>query len=181
MQSKICKMSRPYIISLNGFNEGHHSYDLEINGEFFELFEESEIREGKLLAAIDLEKCSSNIDLIIKISGWVKISCDRCLEPFEHPVECENRLLVRLGKFFDDSDPEIITVPSPEHEIDLKQFLYEFIYLALPIQRIHPVNYNGESMCNPLMLKKLGEHLVGGEDERFDPRWAELKKLMDNN
>jgi uncharacterized metal-binding protein YceD (DUF177 family) len=174
-------MSRSYLITLNGFEEGHHSYDLEITREFFDLFEESEIREGELVAVIDLEKCSSNIDLTIRISGKVKVCCDRCLEMFDHPVECENRLLVRVGKVFDDSDPEVITVPSSEHELDIKQYLYEFILLALPIQRLHPDDDDGRSTCNPVMLQKLGEYLVEGENDKYDSRWDELKKLMDNN
>lgn len=181
MQTKICQMSRSYLITLNEFEEGHHSYDFEITRKFFDLFEESEIREGELVAVIDLEECPSNIDLTIRILGKVKVSCDRCLDMFDYPVECENKLFVRLGKAFDDSDPEVITVTSFDHELDIKQYLYEFIHLALPIQRLHPDDDDGNSTCNPVMLKKLGEYLVEGESERYDSRWDELKKSIENN
>ncbi len=99
---------------------------------------------------------------------------------FDFPVECENRLLVKFGDTRDDSDPDIITIPRDEHELDLKQYFYEFIHLALPIQRIHPDDAEGNSTCDPVMLQKLKEHLIE-EEIKIDPRWDELKKLMNDN
>jgi uncharacterized metal-binding protein YceD (DUF177 family) len=99
---------------------------------------------------------------------------------FFHPVVCENRLLIKFGKSIDDGDPDILSVPPDENEIDLKQHLYEFIYLALPIRRVHPNDINGKSTCDPLMLEKLDELRVDDENES-DARWDELKKLMNNN
>ena len=33
---------------------------------------------------------------------------------------------------------------ADEHELDIKQYLYEFIHLALPIQRVHPEDKDGQ-------------------------------------
>jgi len=173
-------MSGLYSIPIGGLKVGHHNFTFEIGNTFFDLFEESEIKEGELLAVIVIEKSPSHIDLDVRISGKVRICCDRCLEMFDHPVECENKLLVNFGDEKDESDPEIITLPRDENELDLKQYLYEYICLALPIQRIHPDNEKGESTCDPSMLRKLNEHLVE-EEVKSDPRWDELKKLINNN
>lgn len=173
-------MSRLFSVPINGLKEGHHTFEFEINKSFFDLFEESEIKEGELFAVIEIEKRPSHIDLEVKISGKVRIGCDRCLGMYDHPVECENKLLVKFGKGKDESDPEIITLPREENDLDLKQYLYEYIHLALPIQRIHPDDANGESTCDPSMLRKLKEHLVV-EETKIDPRWDELKKLINDN
>ena len=173
-------MSGLYILSLSGLKEGHHLYDFEIRNKFFEEFEESEIKEGNLSVVAELDKRSSHFDLSIKITGKVRICCDRCLEMFLQPIECENRLLIRFGKRWDDSDPDIITIPADEHELDIKQYLYEFIHLALPIKRVHPLDGTGRNSCDPEMLKKLDQHIVN-EDKTNDPRWDELKKLINNN
>lgn len=173
-------MSGLFSIPLNGLKEGRHTFDFEINKEFFDLFEESEIREGVLTAVVNAEKRSSHIDLVIRISGTVRICCDRCLEMFSYPLDCENRLFVKFGREADDSDPEIITVLHEEHQLDLKQYFYEFIHLNLPIKRMHPDDIKGESTCDPAMISKLKEHLVDEEGEN-DPRWDELKKLMNDN
>ncbi len=39
-------MSGLFTIPVSGFKEGHHTFDFEIDKEFFELFEESEIEGG---------------------------------------------------------------------------------------------------------------------------------------
>jgi len=173
-------MSGLFSIPIGGLKEGHHTFEFEINKTFFDLFEESEIKEGELSAVVEIERRPSHIDLEVKISGKVRVCCDRCLEMFDHPVECENKLLVNFGSEKDESDPEIITLPYDEYELDLKQYFYEYIYLALPIQRIHPDDAKGDSTCEPSMLRKLKEFLVE-EEVKSDPRWDELKKLINDN
>lgn len=173
-------MSGSYTIPLSGLKEGHHTIDFEIDNKFFENFEESEVKEGSLIASIEIDKRSSHVDLVIRVSGSVRINCDRCLEPFSQPIGNENRLLVKFGKSLEDISPDIISVPADERELDLQQHIYEFIMLALPIKRVHPVDKKGISTCDPGMLKKL-EELIIEEEKNNDPRWDELKKLMNDN
>jgi uncharacterized metal-binding protein YceD (DUF177 family) len=173
-------MSGTYTILLSGLKEGHHTLDFEIDKEFFEQFEEAEVKEGSLIANIEMDKRTTHIDLIIRVSGSVRVSCDRCLEMFSQPVSSENRILVKFGKSIDDIDPDIISVSADENELDLHQQLYEFIMLALPIKRVHPADKKGRSTCDPVMLKKL-EELIIEEEKENDPRWDELKKLMNDN
>ncbi len=168
-------------IGLSGLKEGRHKIDFEIDNKFFESFEESEIKEGRLFAHVELDKGSSHIDLLIRISGSVKVCCDRCLEMFYYPVDCENRLLIKTGKKIDDDeDPDIISLAADEHELDLRQHFYDYIHLALPIKKVHPDDIDGKSTCDPEMLKKLNELVIEDEIES-DPRWDELKKLMNDN
>jgi uncharacterized protein len=173
-------MSVTYTIPLSGLKEGRHIFDFEINKEFFEQFEESEIQEGSLTAHVEMDRRKTHLDLLIKIRGKVLVCCDRCLEMFLQPIESENRLLVKFGKDDGNRDPDILLLDPGEHELDMKQDLYEYILLALPIKKIHPIDQNGMSTCSPEMLKKLKEHMVEKEPEA-DPRWDELKKLMNDN
>ena len=173
-------MPGKYAIPIGGIKNGHHKFEFEITKSFFDLFEESEIKQGELIAVAVVLRSSSHLDMDIKIYGKVRICCDRCLEVFDKPVECENRLVVKFGNIKDDSDPEIITISQDENELDMKQYFYEFIHLALPIQRIHPDDAKGISTCEPVMIRKLKEHLVE-KDCGDDPRWDELRKLMNNN
>jgi len=71
-------------------------------------------------------------------------------------------------------------LPADEHELDLQQHFYEYIHLALPIKRVHPDDQSGNSTCDPVMLKKLKELIVEEKYEN-DPRWDELKRLMNDN
>ncbi len=174
-------MSGKFTIPVYGLKPGRHVFDFEVNKEFFDKFEESEVREGELAAIVEAEKKSSHIELIFRISGKVEICCDRCLEMFDQGLDSENRLVVTFGKTMDDSDPDILTIPADENELELDQYFYEFIHLALPIKRVHPDDEEGNSTCDPEMLRKINEHIVNPEGESTDPRWEKLKRLMNNN
>jgi len=173
-------MSGTCTIPLGGLKEGRHAVDFEIGNEFFEKFEESEIKEGSLIAHIEFDKRATHIDLSIRLSGSVRICCDRCLEMFLFPIECMNRLLVKFNKVVEEIDPDILIIPADANELDLQQHLYEYIHLALPIRRVHPDDKNGISTCDPAMLEKLDELIIDSENDN-DPRWDDLKKLMNNN
>ena len=49
-------MSGLFTIPISGLKEGQHYFDFEIDKEFFEQFEESEVKEGKLTAVVEADK-----------------------------------------------------------------------------------------------------------------------------
>jgi uncharacterized metal-binding protein YceD (DUF177 family) len=88
---------------------------------------------------------------------------------------------VKFGEDISTDDADVIYISTDEHELDLRQHLYEFIHLALPIRRVHPADKDGKIGCNPEMIKKLNELLIDEDKQNnTDPRWDELKKLMNN-
>jgi len=68
----------------------------------------------------------------------------------------------------------VVVIPETEYTFDLAPYLYEFIHLALPVRLIHPDDENGNSTCDPDMLRRL-EKLI--PTETIDPRWEALRKL----
>ncbi|NLA50485.1 MAG: DUF177 domain-containing protein [Bacteroidales bacterium] len=172
-------MSGLYCIPISGMNEDSRCFDFEIGNDFFAQFEGAEISEGKLKVLVKANKGPAHIDLTILIDGAVNISCDRCLGIFPFPLNCTNSLLVKFGKQHDESDPDIIIVSEEENELNLVQYFYEYIILALPIQRIHPTDENGNNTCDPEMISRLNRHLKNN-NTGTDPRWDELRKITNN-
>ena len=174
-------MSETFTIPFKGLKEGRYDFDFKVDDEFFEKFEESEIKEGTLLAVVKMDKRTSHLDLLVKVTGAAVISCDRCLEMFSYPISCENRIDVKFGEDNSSGDADVIYLSTDEHELDLRQHIYEFIHLALPIRRVHPIDKNGKIGCNPQMIEKLKELLIDEDKQNnTDPRWDELKKWMNN-
>ena len=118
------------------------------------------------------------------------VICDRCLDEMEQPIETTDRLKVKLGAEYSEED-DMVIVPEEEGYINVAWFIYEFIALSIPMKHVH-----APGKCNKDMENKLSKHLrVSGdeeEDEDFfvesadepqtiDPRWNELKKILDNN
>ena len=168
-----------YMIPLSGLKEGSHLYDFKIDDKFFAEFEESEIKSADLTALVRLTKRSAHMELKVELEGSAEIMCDRCLEYFFQEIESENNLFIKYGNNPEEVDDKVVIIPWGESELDLKQLIYEFAHLGLPLQRIHPDDKKGNSSCNPEMLLKLGEHMTV-KNEGIDPRWQELNKLKDN-
>ena len=73
----------------------------------------------------------------------------------------------------EESDDVMILDPS-EAELDLSQFLYDYICLSLPLQRVHP-----KGKCNPVMLNKLKDLGLGeSADKKTDSPFEKLKDLL---
>ena len=106
---------------------------------------------------VTLVKSANLLNLHTEITGEVEVACDRCLENFYTPVDFDGSLVVRFSSEregydvdrhtgFDD---EILWLSPDTDAIDLSEYLYESIYLSLPMQRVHP---DGE--CDPDMLAR---------------------------
>jgi len=171
-----------YSIAYQGLSEGLHEFNFEIKDTFFEYLEYSEIRKGNLIAQVRLNKLSQLLELTIEISGTVETTCDRCLEEFNLPVSYSGRLFVKFSESEEDLDDDVICISPEDNEINLAHYLYESINISIPLKRVHPDDKNGKSQCNPEMIKKIKEHQINAPAEKdVDPRWDELKKLMENN
>ena len=150
----------------------------DIVDKFFDDYEQSEITKGKVKAEVDLDKRTSMLEFHFRIAGNVTIICDRCLDEFEMPIEYEATLFVKFGDTSEEQTDEIIVLSHNEFEIDVAQYIYEFVHLSLPYKRVHPNDSKGRSTCNKEMLKKLDEYIIRENKEDNDPRWDDLQNLL---
>jgi len=171
-----------YTLPFSGLSEGKHQFDFTVTDRFFAEFEGSEVEKGELNVQVELEKRSTYLGLTFLISGAVQLVCDRCLENFVYPVESKRKLLVKFSEKPVEDEAELIYLHPTAFQVDVAQLIYEFVILSLPIRRIHPDGENGESLCDPVMIKKLEElrHHGNTSDEPDDPRWNELRKISGN-
>ena len=163
-----------YQIAFSGLNPGTHLFDFQIGDTFFEQIEDTEITSGKVLVAVTMAKEERMMDLHLEISGTVWVPCDRCNEMMPMEVNGNERLIIKLGDRYYEESEDVQVIPDTAHQFDLSPFLYEYIHLLLPIRRVHPDDEEGNSRCDPEILKKLKEL---SERHIQDPRWEALGKL----
>jgi uncharacterized metal-binding protein YceD (DUF177 family) len=172
-----------YAVRISGLGEGDHNFSFELDNQFFALFEHSEISEGEVLAEVVLEKKPGVFSLHFTLKGQVEVICDRCLESFMTDVSTSQSIFVKIGETPGEVEDDVLMIGRDDHEIEVAQYLYEFIILALPYQKIHPDDEEGHSTCNMEMLKKLDAHrsIESHREEKTDPRWDALKGIIDKN
>jgi uncharacterized metal-binding protein YceD (DUF177 family) len=169
---------KQFIVPFAGLSLGDHRYEFEIGDWFFEQFEYSEIKKANVKVVATLKKTSTMLAFDFQETGEIEVCCDRCAEDFYLPVDGEHRLIIKFGPEAREESDEIIVLPSGDHEIDLSQYIYEYLILDLPIQRVHGTDAEGNSLCDPEVIEKLNQIATENKkEEGNDPRWDALKNL----
>ena len=160
------------------------SFDLD--DEFFASIEGSEIKGGDVEVEVFVQSVGQGTyEVEIEMSGDLTIQCDRCLCDMSQLIESSEVVRVKTAEVeeqSEDDDGELITVPVDTMSVDLARHFYETAALNIPLRHVHE---DGE--CDEEMSKRLEEMRAVNADERTndggdtDPRWNELKKLIDNN
>lgn len=166
-----------YILHFSGLGLGLHNYQYKISNDFFAEFDNTEIGQASINVDLSLDKQERMLVLDFEIKGSINVMCDRCLDNFDFPIDGNERLIVKFGEAFEEENEDVIVLHEHEHQIDLSSYLYDFIILMLPIRMVHQEDENGNSDCNPEIIKKL-KNL---SEPETDPRWGSLKDLISDN
>lgn len=165
-----------YIIKIHGINNGEHLHLFNIKNEFFEKFNNSEIKNANINAKVVLNKTDNKLSLFIKISGKVNdLLCDFCAEKISVNISLETSIIIVENDEKLSSTDEIIYVKPNEREITINHLLFELIILSLPNKRQHALNEDGSTNCNEEMLKLIKAY--SKKKKTSDSRWNILKDL----
>lgn len=179
---------KPFVIPFIGLKLGKHDYQFEITETFFEAFEDDAvsstsepIEEASIELSVQLDKKPEMLTLDFSFSGQVFVNCDRCLDRMSLSVESQDRILIKFGEQTFDETDEIVVLPESTFQINLAQFAYELLILALPIRRVHPDGECDPEMVQHLQVQEEEEEDIEAEEPPTDPRWAALANLKNKN
>ena len=175
------KASKAYIIQFVGLKEGEHNFSFDIDNTFFRNFEFEEFNTANVNINLNLIKKSTLMELFFSALGTVNVNCDLTNEPYDQVIQDNFKLVVKFGPAYNDDNDDLLIVPHGEYEINVAQYIYELVVLALPAKRVHPGVLNGTLQSDILSkLQELSpqEGNTQKETEDIDPRWNNLKKLL---
>mgnify|MGYP003962466565 CR=1 FL=1 len=169
---------KEFIIPFVGLKEGKHHFEFNITKAFFDFFKYDEFNDVQITTSLLLNKTSTMMELEFVSQGTINVNCDLTNEPFDQDVYSDLKLIVRFGEEFNDENEEILILPHGEYEVDIKQYIYEMIVLAVPNKRVHPKVLDGTMESEA--LNKLKELTIKEEKTvvNTDPRWDKLKNLI---
>jgi uncharacterized metal-binding protein YceD (DUF177 family) len=127
-------------------------------------------------------KLTKSINLLIaefKVEGTTKLICDRSLEEFDCPLNNTYVIHFKYSDDFEEVSDEIIHIPFGLPQLDLSQYIYEFIGLSVPMRKIHPkfADDDSDEESNELYNFEAGEAEEDNSENEVDTRWAALKNL----
>ena len=174
------KQLKEYAIQFVGLKIGKHHFEYQIEDKLFEHFEYDDFNSVDVKVQVELEKKTTFLELQFKIDGFVNVNCDLTNEPYNQRISNDFNLVVKFGQEYNDEEIDILVIPHGEYEINIQQYIYELIILAVPNKLVHPGIKDGTLDSD--ILKKLEELSPKIKEENngdtTDPRWNTLKKLL---
>ncbi|OUO98011.1 DUF177 domain-containing protein [Barnesiella sp. An22] len=189
-----------YKLPLKSMPIGTQDFEYVLDNEFFKNIEGEDVQKGKVNVKLTVKRTAASFELNFDLEGVIQIPCDRCLDDMDHEVKTHETLFVKFGSEYSEESDNVVVIPESDGELNIAWFLYEFVALTIPLKHVHPAG-----KCNKSMSAKLRKHtarsLDDGDDEALDafddediadvvpdegetmtdPRWDELKKIIDNN
>lgn len=170
---------KEFNIPFSGLKQGKHNFNFQIDNTFFDSFEYDEFNDASIALEVLMQKTSTMLELDFEASGTVNVDCDITSEPYDQPIDADLHLVVKFGDAYNDEDDEILILPHGEHQLNIAQYVYEMLVLAVPQKRVHPGIEDGTLKSEVLdKLQELQPKEKRTDKEESDPRWDELKKLL---
>ena len=94
---------KDFIVPFSSLKNGSNHLSFDLDKEFFEAFNFSEVNNSKIMAVVDFRKESHLFDIRIKWSGSYQSICDRCLG--EITIK-SNESFRRIVKFSHETAPK---------------------------------------------------------------------------
>ncbi|MGH1338172.1 MAG: YceD family protein [Aureispira sp.] len=179
------KVLKSFTINFASLADGEHVFDYQIDDKFLNHFEAALVKEGQINVHLTMLKYLNSLELNFELGGTVVTPCDVCAEEFDLPIEGSEQLMVKLVSEIPEQDDEynVVYLKEGSNSINIAEMLYELIMLSLPIRKVHPLDKDGNSTCDPAVLAFLQEHSVDPNEEDdqddgpTDSIWDALKNL----
>jgi uncharacterized metal-binding protein YceD (DUF177 family) len=177
------KALRQFDIAFVGLKPGEHTFEYQITDSFFENYGPQDFSNCDATVKLVLDKKSNFFLLKFEIGGKVTVNCDRCGQPFELQLWDDFDQVVKMvdnpDELKEGEDPDVAYISKTESHLNVAEWIYEFINLSIPMQRIHPDDSTGKSGCDPKILDML-DQMNRQTDDKDNPIWKDLDKFREN-
>ncbi len=178
------KYNREFEIAWQGLKVGMHEFRYDIDYQFIQAHGSTtgDIKDLSARIILNFDKKNGFFLLHFDVDGTAIVPCDRCGDDFSLALWDEFKLLIKLAgedAAEADEDADVVFIPRNETVIDISKWLYEFIMLSVPLQRLHPDTPDGIPGCNPETLKLLSR-LSEPDETAGNDIWNGLKALKEN-
>jgi uncharacterized metal-binding protein YceD (DUF177 family) len=176
---------RDYDIAFVGLKPGIHEYEYQVNDKFFEAYQQQDFRNCRANIKLTLDKQNGFMLLKFEIGGLLEVTCDRCgSTTLPMNLWDEFNIMVKLVEEpavmnEQEEDPDVYYISRGDSHLHISEWIYEFVNLSIPMQKMCSEENMGSSFCNNDvldMLSKAGDEPASSEN----PIWKELEKLKKN-
>jgi uncharacterized metal-binding protein YceD (DUF177 family) len=176
--------SREFDIAFVGLKQGTHVFEYKVDNKFFIAYGEQDFTHCEATIKLSLEKNNGFMLLKFDIDGEAEVICDRCGNNMTKQLWDEFNIIVKMVENPDvmnekEEDPDIYYISRGESHLHVADWLFEFVNLSIPLQKICDENESGESKCNKEVLAQLKQMEENVAKEIISPMMKGLEKFKD--
>jgi len=154
---------RTFDIAFVGLKPGIHEYEYNVADKFFIEYGEQDFKNCTAQIKLNLDKQNGFMLLRFEVGGKLELSCDRCGNHLPLDLWDEFKIIVKMVEEPElmnnqEEDPDVYYISRGESHINVSDWIYEFINLSIPMQRMCDEEEIGGPYCNKevlAMLKKM--------------------------
>ncbi len=175
---------RDFEIAFVGLKPGIHEFQYEITDRFFERFQQQDFRQCKASIKLTLDKKNSFMLLKFDIGGSLEVTCDRCNSNLPFELWDEFSITVKIveePELMNDQedDPDVYYISRGESHVDVADWIYEFINLSIPMQKVCSFEKMDGPYCNKSAMDVLKKMEPEKKKSEENPIWKGLEKFKD--
>ncbi|MEO7265763.1 MAG: DUF177 domain-containing protein [Ferruginibacter sp.] len=176
---------REFEIAFVGLKPGIHEFSYALDDKFFIEKGAQDFANAKANVKLSLEKNTGFMLLKFEVGGKADVTCDRCGNQLMMELWDEFKMLVKLVDNPDEmnlqeEDPDVYYISRTESHLDVSDWIYEFVMLSVPMQRMCSPELMGGPQCNNEVLEKLKEMEVKDIEHNANNLWKGLDKFKEN-
>jgi uncharacterized metal-binding protein YceD (DUF177 family) len=172
---------REFEIPFVGLKPGIHEYEYNVTESFFEAYQQQDFKNCVANIKLNLDKKNGFMLLKFEIGGTVQVNCDRCGNDLPIDLWDEFNIVVKLVddpdiKNQQEEDPDVYYISRGESHLHVSDWIYEFINLSIPMQKMCKPENIGGPYCNKEVLEML-KRMDEGNDREDNSIWKGLEKF----
>jgi uncharacterized metal-binding protein YceD (DUF177 family) len=173
---------RAFEVAFVGLKPGIHEFNYEVDDKFFAEKGITDFANCHADIKLTLDKNSSFLLLKFEVGGKADVTCDRCGNPLNMDIWDEFNMLVKLVENPDEmneqeEDPDVYYISRNESHIDVANWIYEFVILSFPMQKMCSEEKMGGPQCNAEVLEKLRLMEQKQEEHNANQLWKGLEQF----
>jgi uncharacterized protein len=174
---------KEFSLPIKGLKNGHHTFNFQIDKTFFAHFEASPIQNGSFDVTVEMDKRDSFFELTFDFDGSMHTECDRCTASIEMPFGDTQMLIVKRSEEEAVEDADVVFLHPDAHEFNVAQYIYEFICLAEPFNKVYDCENDEPQPCNFDILDKIAAASIREEktEDTVKNPFLDLKNLFNKN
>ena len=175
---------RDFEIAFVGLKPGVHEFNYSIDDRFFEAYQQQDFRNCTAHIKLTLDKKSSFMLLKFEMGGKLEVNCDRCNSNLPLDLWDEFNITVKIVEEPElmnnqEDDPDVYYLSRGESHIDVANWIYEFINLSIPMQKICNFEDMDGPYCNKAAIDVLKKLETKEPEKKENPIWKGLEKFKD--